>query len=180
MLCENCNEREADIIYTVIADSEKTVKHLCPICAGEQGVETDTTVADLKMSAPAEALADMVEQQASEAGDERDEQVLRCPTCGLSHEEFRQRYRLGCADCFEAFRERLGVLLTRVHGADSHTGKHPTAAADETSVDSATWKLEVLNRRLKAAVEREEFEEAVHLRDQIEAVQAAVAGEATQ
>ena len=96
---------------------------------------------------------------------------------GLTYATFKERYRLGCADCYPAFSERLVSLLRKVHGAEGHVGKRFVRAleslAPERKPPSGAWTLELLKRRLNAAIEREEFEEAARLRDQIEAVKLA-------
>ena len=111
----------------------------------------------------------MGKQSAANTNRAGDDDVARCPGCGMSYGEFKERYRLGCARCFDAFREQLQPLLRKVQGAEAHTGKHPTGAAQGgAGEERSVWTLEVLSRRLQAAVEREEFEEAARLRDQIE------------
>ena len=47
----------------------------------------------------------------------------RCPTCGTSFEEVIRTGMMGCADCYDAFYEKLRPSLARIHGKAVHTGK---------------------------------------------------------
>ena len=100
--------------------------------------------------------------------EERDEDAMRCPSCGLTYGQFKKRYRVGCADCYDAFREQMIPLLVKVHNSDIHTGKRPDGSPPRTATrENPMWTLEVLRRQLQAAIKREEFEEAARLRDRI-------------
>jgi protein-arginine kinase activator protein McsA len=47
----------------------------------------------------------------------------------------------------------------------------------DAGMPKGTWMLELLRRRLQAAVDREEFEEAARLRDRIESIKREQGGE---
>ena len=72
--------------------------------------------------------------------------------------------RLGCGDCYEAFKKQLTPLLKRIHSADRHVGKVPLTVG-KTVKD--TRDLQDLRIRMEKAIQFEEFEEAARLRDQI-------------
>jgi len=166
MKCESCHKRQATVVVTMVVEDEKTVLHLCAQCAKDKNLDSG-------LSSDEEAPP-IMDQQA--AGSERSDvdDKLRCPSCGLTYTRFKERYRLGCADCYVAFRDRLSPLLRKVQGTDSHVGKRfahaPVSEAREQRPIGGAWTLGLLRRRLNAAVEREEFEEAARLRDQIEAL----------
>lgn len=166
MECEACHQRQATVVVTTVIEDEKTVLHLCAVCAKEQGL-------DAELASHEEVMTSMADDAGS--GRPRDEDKVRCPSCGMSYTRFKERYRLGCAQCYEVFRDRLTPLLRKVQGADTHTGKRfvrtqkPISPAEVEEVRTGAWTLELLKRRLQAAIEREEFEEAARLRDQIEA-----------
>jgi protein arginine kinase activator len=89
---------------------------------------------------------------------------MSCPTCGATLSEFQESGRLGCPSCYQVFTDELNALFTRIHGSTEHGGKHPGGGGD---YGSETVSIEVLKRKLKTAVESEEFEEAALLRDKI-------------
>ena len=72
--------------------------------------------------------------------------------------------RLGCGDCYEAFKAQLGPLLKRIHGADRHVGKIPLRIG-KTVKDTRT--LQELKMKMERAIQTEDFEEAAKLRDKI-------------
>lgn len=94
--------------------------------------------------------------------------LSECPHCGLSLAEFNKTGRLGCSECYHVFAEELHSLLRKIHGSDQHIGKVP--ATDPIQVEVRKEVL-ALRRRLKRAIEREEFEKAAELRDRIDEIE---------
>lgn len=73
---------------------------------------------------------------------------------------------MGCADCYDSFRDYLQRLLPRISGNKSHTGKSPRASAEKPEDD-----LTALKEKLAQAIQTENFEEATVLRDKIRALE---------
>lgn len=97
----------------------------------------------------------------------------RCPNCLTTWETLRREGRAGCAACYDAFRDSLGALMTRVQRGDSHLGKTPRAAQKrarrgENLLKRRENQLVLLQNRLQVAIAGEKFEEAVALRAKIE------------
>jgi protein arginine kinase activator len=84
----------------------------------------------------------------------------------MTIDEFRQKGRLGCPRCYEAFRHELMPLLQRIHEAQSHTGRLPATMA-EVAPAPDDRALSDLRRRLEDAVRGERYEEAARLRDEL-------------
>ena len=72
--------------------------------------------------------------------------------------------RLGCSECYDAFKKQLAPLLRRIHGADRHVGKVPLMIG-KTVKD--TRSLQDLKMKTERAIQTEEFEQAAKLRDKI-------------
>ncbi len=155
MLCDDCQARDAVVHLTKIVDEEVTQLHLCEKCAAAKGIETATSV-------PAHPLAGVLhaaQQQHTASLD-----AARCAYCGTSQKDFRASGRLGCAHCYSAFSESLRELLRRVHGNATHVGRRyepPNPGAPPTR------SADTLRDQLREAIEREEFERAASLRDEI-------------
>lgn len=156
MLCDQCREREAVVHLTQIVENAVTQLHLCEKCAAAKGIET--TVA-----APAHPLAGVL--QAAQQAHAVAADAVRCSFCGTSQKDFRASGRLGCAYCYGAFTETLRDLLRRVHGNSRHVGRQYSVPNPEAGDRSGS--LAVLRERLRQAIEREEFETAAALRDEI-------------
>ena len=159
MVCDACKQQQATVHLTEIVNDQMTELHLCEACANQKGaqVESHFGLADL-MSGLAEL------GKSAEA--EEEISTKACVSCGMTYEDFRKVGRLGCADCYTTFKRSLASLLKRIHGSAHHLGKSPSTARlgkpPKTKLDLAELK-----RRLERAIDMEEFEDAVRLRDQI-------------
>ena len=80
-----------------------------------------------------------------------------------------------CAECYQAFQFQLRPLLRRIHGDTRHKGKSP--ARDGEGV-SRSRQMQRLYDELQRAVEREEFERAAEIRDEIKQIE--IEGRAAQ
>lgn len=97
--------------------------------------------------------------------------ALRC-ACGTTWETIRDEGHVGCAACYQTFRESLNGVMARVQSGLEHTGKTPRAAAKRAQHGRNLQKrrqhaLEMLRNRLESAVAGEKYEEAAKLRDKI-------------
>jgi protein arginine kinase activator len=155
MLCDDCHERDAVVHLTKIVEQQVTQVHLCEKCAAAKGIETAQTT-------PAHPLAGVL--QAAQLQQATSLDAARCAYCGTSQKDFRASGRLGCAHCYSAFAESLRDLLQRVQGSAKHVGRRyepPNPGAPPTrSVDS-------IRDQLREAIDREEFERAASLRDEL-------------
>ena len=91
-----------------------------------------------------------------------------CPVCGISFFEFRNSGRLGCPYDYTYFEDDLQPLLTNIHDSNEHRGKQPRRAA--TSADSQA-KMIQLRREMEEAVEREDYERASEIRDELRQIE---------
>ncbi len=89
-----------------------------------------------------------------------------CPCCEQTLLDFRKTGRLGCANDYSVFRERLEPLMMSVHGDTKHRGKQPVRM---TSVDDGV-QLVRLRNDLHDAIQTEDYERASVLRDKINAL----------
>ncbi len=157
MLCEICGKNEATVEFTEIIDDEVTQLHLCESCAREKGVEMEQhfSIADLLAG-----LTDLgLEFEPKEVS-------IKCPNCGMTHDDFRKIGRLGCGECYNAFKRSLLPLLKRIHGSTRHLGKAAIKLEKAVGVTKMS-ELQELRQKLQRAIEMEEFEEAAKIRDRI-------------
>ncbi len=91
-----------------------------------------------------------------------------CPVCGISFFEFRNTGRLGCPYDYTHFESDLVQLLKNIHDSVEHCGKHPRRAA--TSADSQAQLIQ-LRREMEEAVEREDYERASEVRDDLKRIE---------
>jgi len=89
---------------------------------------------------------------------------VQCPRCGMQYSSFKETGRLGCSECYSAFQFQLRPLLRRIHGDTRHRGKAPTRGGSGATL---TRQIQRLHDELQRAVEREDFEAAAGIRDEI-------------
>ena len=156
MKCQLCG-KPATVHLTEIVNDQMTELHLCEACAKEKGIAGMGQPFGLQ-----DLLAGLVDFGAPVANGKKT--VLKCENCNMTYEDFRKIGRLGCSKCYETFKESLGPLLKKVHGAAQHLGKGP--AHDDEGVQKKN-KLQNLHLNLQKAIHDEEFEEAAKIRDKI-------------
>ncbi|SFJ37015.1 UvrB/UvrC motif-containing protein [Thermoflavimicrobium dichotomicum] len=168
MLCPECGKRPATIHYTKIINGNKTEQYLCEVCAHEKGdVPTfENGFSFQKLLSSFLNFEPSFSEHESRATVKH--QTLRCPTCGMTYNQFGKFGRFGCSDCYYTFRTHLEPMLRRIHGHTTHRGKIPERTKGALKIRR---KLELLKEELARKVQAEEFEEAAKIRDQIRALQ---------
>ena len=83
---------------------------------------------------------------------------VRCSGCGSTFQDIAATGRAGCAKCYDTFYDQLLPSLQRLHGKTRHAGKLPASAGIEA-------------KSLSLAIEKQEFEKAAALRDEIKALE---------
>ncbi|MFC1594681.1 UvrB/UvrC motif-containing protein [Candidatus Omnitrophota bacterium] len=156
MLCDICSKHQATVHLTEIVDEQMTELHLCERCAKEKSVQME------QQFGLADLLAGLTDIGKQIEGVSKIK--TQCTNCGLTYEDFRKSGRLGCSECYSVFKQYLSSLLKKIHGSSQHTGKAP---AQLTKSIRAKSDLQDLKIKLSLAIQKEEFEEAANLRDQI-------------
>lgn len=176
MQCQECGKRPATLHYTKIINGEKSQFHLCEVCAQEHGEAIPGWDHNFSIHQLLSGFLNLDSTgQGSEEGLEPRSQVLRCSTCGLTYNQFGKIGRFGCSDCYATFGKRLSPLFRRVHGHTTHRGKVPARTGGKLKLRR---EIEQLKLNLERCVQREEFEEAARLRDQIRTLKQKVEEEA--
>jgi protein-arginine kinase activator protein McsA len=120
------------------------------------------------INTPEELLSTMMGMGIVKKAPEKPKTQYPCPACGLDHEAFIAKGRFGCARCYTQFQETyLAMADTFQSGARKHVGKRPRNYTDQ----SEKGDLKTLKLRMASAVEREKYEEAALIRDQIKALE---------
>ncbi len=162
MLCEECGLNPATVVITVLVSGEISTRHLCKGCVSR--IQNSIQQGDIQSFLSSLMTSISQEEKAVD---------LTCPRCHLTYAEFQKTGKLGCANCYEAFREQLKPLLLRIHGRVQHAGRMPLL---NTQAQEKKKKIAALRVRMDQAVKEENFEEAAILRDQLKEL-TCVAGE---
>lgn len=166
MICDECGIRPATIRLMSIVDGEKTARNLCAHCLAD----VKKTLPNLDLSGLDGMLASLMAATKKMGAREQQEEIsITCPSCGTTYATFQQSGMLGCAGCYDAFRQPLEQLLKRIHGQTQHTGRTPDASAPDISAKISIYNLK---QQLTKAIAAEEYEQAALLRDRIRALSA--------
>ena len=161
MLCQQCQKNAANVHFTQIINGNKVEMVLCEQCANEKGklgFSPQLNLGAFLWGFPGFGADTDAVQKAKQP------EEVRCDVCGMSFNDFRKTGKLGCGNCYKAFRDNLSPILRRIHGNVEHTGKIPEKKVGCVNV---TNELEKLRAELSAAISTEEYERAAELRDRI-------------
>ncbi|WAA12366.1 UvrB/UvrC motif-containing protein [Fervidibacillus halotolerans] len=167
MLCEECQMRPATLHFTKIINGEKTEIHLCEQCAQEKGnlffmnqspgLTINNLLAGLFNVHP---NFNQTQQEAVQHNE-----LLQCNECGMTFSRFLKVGKFGCPNCYLTFHDQLTPILKRLHGGNwKHSGKIPKRAGGSLYIKK---KIDILKETLQTLIEKEEFEKAAEIRDEI-------------
>lgn len=158
MLCEICKKNQATVHYTKIINGKIEELNVCEECAANSGeFSFDNPFSFHKLwTGLIEGFHDNKQKQSVDN--------LTCSFCGLDYSQFRKTGKFGCSKCYEVFEDQLVPLFKGIHGHDKHEGKVPIRANKKVANER---KIEKLKARLNELVQKEAFEEAAKVRDQI-------------
>ena len=180
MICEECNEREATCLVSVLVGEKQIKRHLCNECfskmhgalgqtlPGAIGFGISGRQVTNLLSSILSAITGVGEENQKEEGPDK-----VCPRCSMSLHAFQKSGHLGCPECYQAFREELHPMLLQIHGRVQHAGRKPLISEEDQKARSIR---EELTRQMEEAVRNEDFETAAIIRDRIRAM----TGEATE
>ena len=154
MKCDHCTKK-ATVHYTEIVNNKIVKMNLCEECAKEKGIGKDMNF----------SMTDLIGGLSS-SGLVVDEKT-ECEYCGLSYVQFKEIGRFGCEGCYECFSSFLKSILETIHRSSKHIGKSPKGLCEERNYEI---QLEQLHNLLEEVIDKEEFEEACRVRDQIKAL----------
>ncbi len=149
MICSKCGKREASFFKPIIKDGVAVQMHLCIDCYNQLNAEEQEQNNNLNMN-----------QFLNNSNSE----VIVCKNCNTTSKQFLETSYLGCSECYEAFEEILKSIIKKIHKGGEHIGKFPINKQYDAPLVS---KLVLLKQNLKEAVEREAFEEAIRIKEEI-------------
>lgn len=185
MMCQNCNENEANVKYTQIINGVKKQMNLCNKCAKELGI--DNISFDMKMNF-SNFLGDFFDDINQDFIPSLIKpQNLICDKCKSSYDDFIKNGKFGCDKCYETFENKIDSILKNIHGANHHVGRNVKQIENKDSIEKIEvnennkqkekdevgkvnknkQKLEELKLKLKQEIIEERYEDAAKTRDEI-------------
>lgn len=184
MKCQEC-DKQAVFHITELEVGDVREVHLCEDHARTYLSQSESAGAAPPAKKPAAAGGPLgVTQTADELAliDQKS-----CGMCGITFFEFRNQGRLGCPHDYVQFEKELEPLIVNIHGAAQHTGRRPVrrsgpggSPATRRGIPEDTAELTSiigLRGSIKAAISREDYEQAREYRDLIKAIERAWLGD---
>ncbi len=172
MLCEKCKKRTATVFYNENINGKARSYSLCGDCASklrEKGDLQEITSMIGSFADPFSALHDDlfggffgIPKYPSVATEKK------CAGCGSTYSSIADSGRVGCPACYETFRDELSRMIRSVHGTTAHTGSVP--ARHRAKMERAE-QIRRLKADLQDAINKEDFERAATLRDEVRRLQ---------
>ena len=165
MLCQNCGKNEATTHIKQIINGDMAESHLCSECASHLGYDDVFSDFGLGLS---QFFGGFLGDMMPSLG--QGNPVKRCEKCGASFEDIAREGKVGCADCYRTFYDRLLPSIQRIHGKIKHNGKTSAAVPEKVKIETTEEKIEKLQKQMNECVAKQEFEEAAKIRDEIKAL----------
>lgn len=172
MLCEKCKKRTATVFYNENINGKTRSYSLCGDCAAklrEKGDLQDITSMIGSFADPFSALHDDlfggffgIPTMKSVSAEKK------CEGCGSTYSDIAQNGKVGCPMCYETFRDELSRMIQSVHGTTTHSGSVP---ARHRAKQARAEQLQHLKQELQEAVQKEDYERAATLRDEVRKLQ---------
>lgn len=157
--CENC-KKPCVIHLTQIINGEVKKVDMCETCPHAQQMQDPTQF----------GLMEKLLGIAMQTGVPTSSKELVCEHCGYKESQFRKTGRLGCPQCYDVFVTPKMDILRKIQDAEVHKGKGPK------NQDKRGLRLQLtqLKKDLMEHIEKEQYEKAAEVRDEIKALQAKV------
>lgn len=159
MQCDRCGKPS---VYhsTLIVNGVSQTTNLCRDCAIKEGVFN---------SAPTSIFDDMFSAFADFMPFEQ-VQDITCPVCKTTLREFKNTSKLGCPNCYDAFREEISNIIGRIAPYSTHKVESLTQTKEKPSkkVETKEEKIKQLREDMALAVKEERYEDAGKIKKQIQ------------
>lgn len=187
MLCDNCGKKEANVKYSENINGVKREFNLCEECSRKLGIGEINFKMPIDFSS---FFGDFMEDFATPEFMPlfNDIKTLKCNECGYTFDDIVNTGRLGCANCYDVFEDRLDPIIRKIQNSNRHAGRigkildsriekrqektdNKKVENKEESSNKNNNELENLQLELKAAIKDERYEEAAKIRDKIKEIE---------
>lgn len=160
MKCDRCGKPS---VYrsTLIVNGVSQTTNLCRDCAIKEGVFN---------TQPNNLFDDMFSAFADFVPFARVADVS-CPVCKLKLREFKNSGRLGCPNCYEAFREEIASVIKRIAPFEKHKQDKLNIKSSSKKKETVEDKISALRQEMAQAVKEERYEDAAKLKKQIKSLE---------
>lgn len=173
MLCEKCKKRTATVFYNENINGKTRAYSLCGECAAklrEKGDIQEITSMIGSFADPFSMLQnDLFGGFYGLPTSKTASAEKKCPVCSGKYADIANSGKVGCPTCYEVFADELSRTIQSVHGTTVHVGNVPSR---HRAQQAKAEQLKKLKAQLQEAIQQENFEKAVALRDEIRTMEA--------
>ena len=156
MLCQQCKQNPVVINYVENINGNKTEFHLCAACYAELKSEFNNKIQNDLLAGGFRILKTR----------------KACPVCGTTYSDYEKTGLLGCAGCYDVFKEELLPSIKRMQGRTEHIGK-VGSNADALGLHR---QLTALQEQLEEALREKRYGEANRLNRKINEIKKTMHG----
>jgi len=159
MICEICKNKSAVFHVQQLIGENLYEMHLCRDCAAKKGISKDGKSFDFSLS---KLLSNFAQKKILPVKTGIEQET--CKTCGTKVADMKEDGQVGCPDCYNYFRSSIANVISLNGTYVAHVGKLPSKLKAYKTI---LIDKEILKRELEEAVNNEEYENAVVLRDKL-------------
>ena len=157
VLCQHCKKNVATLNYVEKINGEKFECHFCKSCYA-------SLFSELHSKQNGDIWSELLQNPYI--------QKKVCPVCGTTFEDYERTGLVGCASCYDVFKDELLVDIERIQGKVSHVGKVGTNK-DEFGLHR---KLKTLQEELELALREKRYADAGRLNKRIQEISKTIFG----
>ncbi len=161
MKCDKCN-KESVYHSKLIVNGVSQTTNLCRECAIKEGVFT---------SEPTSIFDDMFSIFSDFLPFEKVEDVI-CPVCKTSLREYKNTRLLGCANCYETFKDEIKNIIDKIAPYSEHKQEAIELKSKPKAKQTKEEKIALLRQNMAEAVKEERYEDAAKIKKQIAKLEA--------
>lgn len=158
MRCQHCKKNPAVVDYIEDINGKKFEFHLCSECYTKLYGNVNSMLTSDLWTGLFSATAPLAK---------------RCPVCGTTYSDYERTGLLGCASCYDVFKDELLISIRKIQGGDTHIGKRGVNR-DELGLHR---QLKDLQAEMEKALREKRYSDAGKLNKKISAVKKSLYGE---
>jgi protein arginine kinase activator len=173
MICDFCKSNEASIHLIKVTNNNVEKINLCMDCVKNYSFfSTEDFFNDLTKILSKFFEIDIKISNKDDSGKLFESVSVndnkKCSFCNIDLNTIKSIGRVGCANCYNEFRDVLNPIVKTIHGSLEHKGKIPVKSSDDVKIEK---EIRDLKYQLNEEVTVENFEVAAKLRDTIKKLQ---------
>ena len=170
MLCQKCHKNEANVRYTEVVNGEKIEMRLCEQCSHKLGLDSINFNMPIDFSS---FFGGLLEDDIYNAQEFmpifQNVKQIKCNNCNMTYDEFVNKGKFGCEECYNIFSNKIDSILKKIHGGNQYLGRRQLKnnVANKNIEIKEQNNINKLEQDLKKAISEERYEDAAKIRDEI-------------